>query len=197
MRQKKRAYPAGFSAGVAAFVVSGNSLIVCGMLSHICLIICRTLLSRICLIIFRTHSRWLLCSPDSDLLILLHSAAGLPDNFARGIKVNAGGATGLFQKIPPRRPMGECPGRGGERPLIRPNSENFEGRRDAREKGGEFPGHSKARRGAIFAPCHYRPPARCQRARQSFSELQHSPLQQGGGGGAKKRFSAPKSRRKW
>ena len=52
-----------------------------------------------------------------------------------------------------RRPAGECPRRGGERPLIRPNSANSGGQAGRkRETGGDAPPeHSQARRGAFFA----------------------------------------------
>ena len=51
-----------------------------------------------------------------------------------------------------RRPAGECPGRGGERPPIRPNSANSGGRRGARENyGGLSPPNIPSASGAIFA----------------------------------------------
>ena len=51
-----------------------------------------------------------------------------------------------------RRPAGECPGRGGERPLIPPETAIFGGRRGAKRTGGGYPPRIfQARRGAFFA----------------------------------------------
>ena len=95
-----------------------------------------------------------------------------------------------------RRPAGECPRRGGERPLIRPNSANSGGRR------GCSPEHSQARRGAFFAlfagsgsppPASARPAPRSPESAQganSPNALTREPSGQPRTGAQGKRFSA-------